>query len=128
MENIVTHSEISTCGAIPPQNYEIDGVDSFEGVLALVVGPLNKAQHLDASLVQPAESEFRTLTLLHDDWLFPAATETRAVARRLFLDIRDLPIVSPHGHRQAGWSARRLLAWVVVQLLAPRLRKVEFSV
>jgi glucuronate isomerase len=46
------------------------------------------------------------LTLLHDDRLFPADPDTRAVARRLFSSIRDLPIVSPHGHTQAGWFAR----------------------
>ena len=46
------------------------------------------------------------MTLLHDDRLFPADPETRAVARRLFSSIRDLPILSPHGHTQAGWFAR----------------------
>jgi len=46
------------------------------------------------------------LTLLHDDRLFPADPETRTVARRLFSSIRDLPIISPHGHTQAGWFAR----------------------
>ena len=46
------------------------------------------------------------MTLLHDDRLFPADPDTRAVARRLFSSIRDLPIVSPHGHTQAGWFAR----------------------
>ena len=48
----------------------------------------------------------RTLTLLHDDRLFPADPETRAVASRLYAEIHDLPIVSPHGHTQAGWFAR----------------------
>jgi glucuronate isomerase len=46
------------------------------------------------------------LTLLHNDRLFPADLETRAVARRLYAEIHDLPIVSPHGHTQAGWFAR----------------------
>jgi len=46
------------------------------------------------------------LTLLHNDRLFPADLETRAVARRLYAEIDDLPIVSPHGHTQAGWFAR----------------------
>ncbi len=46
------------------------------------------------------------MTLLHDDRLFPADPDTRAVARRLFSTIRDLPLVSPHGHTQAGWFAR----------------------
>src|SRR5271170_3929811 len=46
-----------------------------------------------------------TLTLLHEDRLFPAAPDTRAMARRLYSGIRDLPIVSPHGHTQAAWFA-----------------------
>ena len=46
------------------------------------------------------------MTLLHNDRLFPADLETRAVARRLYAEIHDLPIVSPHGHTQAGWFAR----------------------
>jgi glucuronate isomerase len=46
------------------------------------------------------------LALLHDDRLFPADQQTRAMARRLYSQIRNLPIVSPHGHTQAGWFAR----------------------
>jgi glucuronate isomerase len=45
------------------------------------------------------------LTLLHEDRLFPAAPDSRALARRLYAEIRDLPIVSPHGHTQAAWFA-----------------------
>ena len=45
------------------------------------------------------------MTLLYDDRLFPADHDTRAIARRLYAEIRDLPIVSPHGHTQAGWFA-----------------------
>jgi glucuronate isomerase len=45
------------------------------------------------------------LTLLHDDRLFPADPDIRAVARRLYAEIRDLPILSPHGHTQASWFA-----------------------
>jgi len=43
------------------------------------------------------------LTLLHEDRLFPAEPETRGIARRLYASIRELPIVSPHGHTQASW-------------------------
>lgn len=46
------------------------------------------------------------MALLHKDRLFPAEEKTRAIARRLYAGIRDLPIVSPHGHTQAGWFAR----------------------
>ena len=43
--------------------------------------------------------------LLHDDRLFPADPTTRAIARQLYATVRDLPIISPHGHTQAGWFA-----------------------
>jgi glucuronate isomerase len=46
------------------------------------------------------------LALLHEDRLFPADEGTRTIARRLYGEIKDLPIVSPHGHTQAGWFAR----------------------
>ena len=36
--------------------------------------------------------------LIHADRLFPADPATRAVAQRLYEAVRDLPIVSPHGH------------------------------
>src|SRR3954449_8446614 len=35
---------------------------------------------------------------LHPDRLLPVDPETRAIARRLYDAVRDLPIVSPHGH------------------------------
>jgi glucuronate isomerase len=44
--------------------------------------------------------------LLHDDRLFPADPSTREVARSLYASIRDLPILSPHGHTQAAWFAQ----------------------
>jgi glucuronate isomerase len=46
------------------------------------------------------------MALLNDDRLFPAEEGTRAIARRLYESISSLPIVSPHGHTQAGWFAR----------------------
>jgi len=45
------------------------------------------------------------VALLHQDRLFPADPETRAIARRLYAAIKDLPLVSPHGHTQAAWFA-----------------------
>ncbi len=45
------------------------------------------------------------MALLDPDRLFPADATTRTVARRLYASIVDLPIVSPHGHTQAGWFA-----------------------
>ncbi|HEV8076981.1 MAG TPA: glucuronate isomerase, partial [Marinobacter sp.] len=42
---------------------------------------------------------------LHPDRLFPADETTRAIARRLYQEIKDLPIVSPHGHTDPSWFA-----------------------
>lgn len=38
----------------------------------------------------------------HPDRLLPADPGTRAIARRLYATVRELPIVSPHGHVDAG--------------------------
>ena len=42
---------------------------------------------------------------LHEDRLFPADPATRAAARRLYDGVRDLPLVSPHGHTDPRWYA-----------------------
>lgn len=39
------------------------------------------------------------------DRMFPADPSVRAVARELHAGVRDLPIVSPHGHCDAAWFA-----------------------
>jgi glucuronate isomerase len=45
------------------------------------------------------------MPLLHPDRLFPAEPEVRSIARRIFSEIRDLPILSPHGHTDPRWFA-----------------------
>lgn len=45
------------------------------------------------------------MSLIHEDRLFPADPATRAVARRLYAAVKDLPIVSPHGHTDPAWYA-----------------------
>jgi glucuronate isomerase len=42
---------------------------------------------------------------LHPDRLFPAEPAKRDIARRLYEHVRDLPIVSPHGHTDPRWYA-----------------------
>ena len=42
---------------------------------------------------------------LNPDRLFPADADTRAVARRLYAEIKGLPIISPHGHTDPSWFA-----------------------
>ena len=44
----------------------------------------------------------------HPDRLFPSNRTTRNVARHLFESIKDLPILSPHGHTNAAWFAENL--------------------
>ncbi|MBM3569317.1 MAG: glucuronate isomerase [Alphaproteobacteria bacterium] len=40
---------------------------------------------------------------LHPDRLFPTEARSRALARALYATVRDLPIVSPHGHTDPRW-------------------------
>lgn len=42
---------------------------------------------------------------LHEDRLFPADPQQRAIARSLYETVRDLPIISPHGHTDPAWFA-----------------------
>lgn len=41
----------------------------------------------------------------HPDRLFPADPAVRAIARDLYASVKDLPIVSPHGHTDPAWFA-----------------------
>ena len=43
--------------------------------------------------------------LLDDDRLFPPEGRARGLARDLYAGIRDLPIISPHGHTDPRWFA-----------------------
>jgi glucuronate isomerase len=45
------------------------------------------------------------MPLLDDDRLFDAEPRARAIARELYQGIRDLPLVSPHGHTDPRWYA-----------------------
>ncbi|MBH0237689.1 glucuronate isomerase [Methylobrevis albus] len=54
---------------------------------------------------------------LNEDRLFPAEPATRAVARRLYAGVKDLPIVSPHGHTDPRWFAENELFPDPAQLL-----------
>ncbi|WP_367348500.1 glucuronate isomerase [Sphingobium yanoikuyae] len=42
---------------------------------------------------------------LHPDRLFPADPGTRAIARALYEQVANLPIISPHGHTDPAWFA-----------------------
>jgi glucuronate isomerase len=43
--------------------------------------------------------------LIHEDRLFPADPSARKVAKALYAHVRNLPLISPHGHTQASWFA-----------------------
>jgi glucuronate isomerase len=42
---------------------------------------------------------------LHEDRLFSSDATQRAIARRLYAEVKSLPIVSPHGHTDPAWFA-----------------------
>src|SRR3978361_2343306 len=43
--------------------------------------------------------------MLSMERLFPAESSARAVAMKLYETVRDLPIISPHGHTDPQWFA-----------------------
>jgi glucuronate isomerase len=43
--------------------------------------------------------------VLHPDRLLPAEPQVRDIARALYHSVRDLPIISPHGHTDPAWFA-----------------------
>ena len=45
------------------------------------------------------------VTILHEDRLFSSEPTTRAISRRLYQEVRNLPLLSPHGHTEARWFA-----------------------
>ncbi len=45
------------------------------------------------------------VSILHQDRLFPSEPTIRSIARRLYETVRDLPLISPHGHTDARWFA-----------------------
>ena len=55
--------------------------------------------------MKPQRAAPLTAPLIYADRLFPVDFATRAVARRLYGEVRDLPIVSPHGHTDPRWYA-----------------------
>ncbi|WP_395339227.1 glucuronate isomerase [Ningiella sp. W23] len=43
--------------------------------------------------------------VLNEDRLFPADASSRALCRRLYNEVKSLPIISPHGHTDPSWFA-----------------------
>jgi glucuronate isomerase len=69
-----------------------------------MVGPL-RSDSVERSTAPGVRMGSDTMTLLHEDRLFPADATERAIARGLYAEVRGLPLVSPHGHTQAAWFA-----------------------
>ncbi len=42
---------------------------------------------------------------LNEDRLFDAEPKARAIAKALYAGVKDLPLVSPHGHTEPRWYA-----------------------
>ena len=57
------------------------------------------------------------MTLVAPDLLFPTDDAARTVARDLYAAIKDLPIISPHGHTDPRWYAENALFPDPAQLL-----------
>ena len=43
--------------------------------------------------------------IMEEDRLFPSDPIQRQIARRLYGEVKDLPIISPHGHTDPRWYA-----------------------
>src|ERR1700744_316174 len=67
----------------------------------LVVGPRLRHDFCSRPGGQPVSTG--AMALIHDDRLFPPDPATRTIARRLYAEVRDLPLICPHGHTQASW-------------------------
>lgn len=61
-------------------------------------------------------SQQQPLTL-HQDRLFPSDPATRAIARELYTEVAELPIISPHGHTDPRWFAENQCFDNAVELL-----------
>ncbi|WP_375568399.1 glucuronate isomerase [Ahrensia marina] len=61
---------------------------------------------LGKALGRDVPTETAATALLHEDRLFPVDPSVRAITRRLYNQIKDLPLVSPHGHTDPAWYAR----------------------
>ncbi len=70
---------------------------------AVSISFLLQGQNLHASLKHKTRAQQQHM--LHPDRLFPPDFATRSIARSLYAGVRDLPIISPHGHTDPRWFA-----------------------
>jgi glucuronate isomerase len=57
------------------------------------------------NLHSPTRSDATRTLRVHPDRLFSPEPTQRAIARRLYAAVQDLPIISPHGHTDPAWFA-----------------------
>jgi len=55
--------------------------------------------------------------ILHPDRLLPIEPGVRAIARRLYQSVANLPIISPHGHTDPAWFANNACLTDATELL-----------
>ncbi|MGB6059015.1 MAG: glucuronate isomerase [Microthrixaceae bacterium] len=70
-----------------------------------VTGRASAVARRAAAVTGRAAAETRRPLKLHPDRLFPAEPSVRSIARELFEQVEQLPIVSPHGHCDPRWWA-----------------------
>jgi glucuronate isomerase len=54
------------------------------------------------------ETVMNATITFHEDRLFPENPNTRDIARRLYREVADMPILSPHGHTDPAWYAENI--------------------
>ncbi len=65
-------------------------------------GAIMMESHVSYKLINGERTPVKPLTL-HPDRFFDPDPRVREIARELYEDIKDLPIISPHGHTEAAW-------------------------
>ena len=63
-------------------------------------GPENKTNPYDIKRMETI-----TDSKLNPERLFPADPKLRGVTRELYQEVKDLPLISPHGHTDPQWFA-----------------------
>lgn len=65
----------------------------------------NPLQHIAGARATRKHGEVAEIAL-HPDRLLPADSMVRPIARELYASVKELPIISPHGHVPAEWLAK----------------------
>src|SRR5271170_6069189 len=77
--------------------------DGFSSDMGFCIAPCIPHPSLIASRGRTIQEQ--PAHMLDANRLFPAEPAARAIARKLYASIGDLPIISPHGHTDPRWFA-----------------------